>query len=67
MIVWGRYASYFDSGKLGDGARYDPATDTWTSLNATGAPAPRYSHGAAWRRRQQSGGLAARARGGYWP
>ncbi|HET8542399.1 MAG TPA: IPT/TIG domain-containing protein [Anaeromyxobacter sp.] len=48
MIVWGGYVSSLASGKLGDGARYDPATDTWTPLAATGAPAPRYDHGAAW-------------------
>ncbi|HEV8375103.1 MAG TPA: MopE-related protein, partial [Candidatus Polarisedimenticolia bacterium] len=33
---------------LGNGGRYDPATDTWHPLSMTGAPAPRIRHTAVW-------------------
>jgi N-acetylneuraminic acid mutarotase len=32
----------------GDGARYDPFTDTWTPLPADGAPSSRTAHTAVW-------------------
>jgi hypothetical protein len=49
MIVWGGAASaqaetgYFDSG-----ARYDPATDTWTHTSNLDAPSGREFHTAVW-------------------
>jgi len=47
MIVWGGGEShlrlYFNTG-----GRYDPATDTWTTTTATGAPTPRSDHTAVW-------------------
>jgi len=46
MIVWGgnRETSY-----LGDGGRYDPATDTWRDVPAgSGAPSARAYHTAVW-------------------
>ena len=44
MIVWGGYEWLF-IGDLGDGARYNPATDSWTPTNLVGAPAPRTAQG----------------------
>jgi hypothetical protein len=40
MIVWGGYnwLYYFD---YGDGARYNPVTDTWVPTSSSGAPSPR--------------------------
>ncbi|MDG6028126.1 MAG: hypothetical protein E3K40_15785 [Candidatus Brocadia sp.] len=49
MIVWGGRASgsnplcYFNTG-----GRYNPATNTWSATNTTGAPLPRSSHTAVW-------------------
>src|ERR1019366_5625152 len=42
MIIWGGY--YWNGGGstyLNDGGRYNPATDSWTALPTTSAPAPR--------------------------
>lgn len=45
MIVWGgRNGDTF----LGDGAAYDPTTDTWTTLPSTNAPSARANHSAVW-------------------
>jgi N-acetylneuraminic acid mutarotase len=44
MIVWGGYEWLF-LGDLGDGARYNPATDSWTPTNPIGAPTPRVAQG----------------------
>jgi N-acetylneuraminic acid mutarotase len=44
MIVWGGYEWLF-VGDLGDGARYDPATDSWTPTTLVGAPTPRVAQG----------------------
>ena len=44
MIIWGGVgASYF-----GDGARYNPAANSWTSVATLGAPAAREFHTAVW-------------------
>jgi N-acetylneuraminic acid mutarotase len=51
MIVWGgvndaQAGSVNDSGRyVGSGARYNPATDTWTEMTATGAPPARLASG----------------------
>ncbi len=45
MIVWGGYNG---ATQLGDGARFNPATNTWTALSAPGGPAARYGHTAIW-------------------
>src|SRR5262249_10045748 len=42
MIVWGGYP------KTNTGARYDPATDTWTPISTLGAPSARELHRAVW-------------------
>jgi hypothetical protein len=45
MIIWGGddEITYF-----GDGARYNPTTDTWTPVSSVGAPFPRTGHTAVW-------------------
>jgi N-acetylneuraminic acid mutarotase len=47
MIVWGGYngTSNLDTNT---GARYTPATDSWTATSTTGAPAVRDTHTAVW-------------------
>jgi hypothetical protein len=45
MIVWGGAS---ESGVLGDGAIYDPATDSWSAMEPEGAPSPRSLHTAVW-------------------
>lgn len=44
FIVWG---GDDDSGFLNTGARYNPATDTWTHMNTNGAPSSQYAS-AVW-------------------
>ena len=44
MIVWGGY----NGATLGDGARYNPVTNTWTAVNPVGAPTARNEHTAVW-------------------
>ncbi len=47
MVLWGgvndaQASGGGDSGRfVGTGARYNPATDTWTEITTTGAPSPR--------------------------
>ena len=50
VIVWGGCSGGMPSCEQpkGDGARYDPATDTWTPTSSTGAPSPRAQHAAVW-------------------
>jgi N-acetylneuraminic acid mutarotase len=47
MIIWGGYNTT-NGNYLGDGARYDPTTDTWTPVSPNGAPSPRGLHTATW-------------------
>jgi hypothetical protein len=46
MIVWGGFKP--PAAALGNGAAYDPATDTWTPISGLGAPSPRFFHTAVW-------------------
>jgi hypothetical protein len=46
MIVFGGMS--YVGVVYGDGSRYDPATDTWTLVASSGAPARRQSHVAVW-------------------
>lgn len=52
MIVWGGRgaapAGVDGNVFFNDGAEYDPATNTWASMNIVGAPIPRSHHVAAW-------------------
>lgn len=49
MIVWGgRKLSTYNDPLLNTGAKYNPTTDTWTSLQTSGAPSARYDHVAMW-------------------
>ncbi len=45
LYVWGGYG---DAGVLGNGAIYDPATDSWTAMPTTNAPTARYEATAVW-------------------
>jgi len=48
MIVWGGY--YYDAGDhyLNDGGKYNPATNSWSAISLTNAPAGRENHSAIW-------------------
>ncbi|MCI0643828.1 MAG: Ig-like domain-containing protein [Chloroflexi bacterium] len=48
MIVWGGWADYSPIILLNDGGRYNPATNTWTPISITGAPAAAARHSAVW-------------------
>lgn len=48
MIVWGGRANFFPGNHFNDGARYNPTTDTWTSISSYGAPTPRSQCAAVW-------------------
>jgi N-acetylneuraminic acid mutarotase len=53
MIIWGGHRSVFaipspTRTQYGDGARYNPVSDTWVSLPQGNAPTPRSNMGAAW-------------------
>ena len=45
MIIWGGRSS---NALLSSGAKYNPATDTWTFINSSGAPSARAGHTAVW-------------------
>lgn len=47
MIVWGGATRDF-SATFGDGAKYNPTTDTWTAISSVGAPAGRNRSAMAW-------------------
>ncbi len=48
MIVWGGRGPGVDNPRLGDGGRYDPATNSWEPVSLTDAPAARHLHSAVW-------------------
>jgi hypothetical protein len=51
MIVWGGYGGEVlpsDYAELSDGARYDPASNSWLPVSGLGAPAARQRHSAVW-------------------
>lgn len=49
MIIWGGlWTDYVEAYPLDTGARYDPATDTWTPTTQEGAPEARFGHTAVW-------------------
>ncbi len=47
MIVWGGFNEN-SAQPLSDGAIYDPTTDSWHAMSATGSPSARYMHTAVW-------------------
>jgi N-acetylneuraminic acid mutarotase len=47
MIVWGGVLPT-KLALAGDGGRYNPATDSWTTMASDGAPEPRRFHVAVW-------------------
>ena len=49
MIVWGGQGNPgTGTVRFNSGARYDPATDSWTPITAAGAPGARVFHTAVW-------------------
>jgi len=48
MLIWGGSTGADQATILGDGARYNPATDTWMAMTATGAPSARADFTAVW-------------------
>jgi N-acetylneuraminic acid mutarotase len=46
LIVWGGAST--GGSAVNTGARYNPATDTWTGMSLTNAPRRRISHTAVW-------------------
>lgn len=47
MIIWGGYNNT-TAHYLGDGARYNPSNDSWTTMSTVNAPSARYFHTAVW-------------------
>lgn len=68
VLVWGGLSS--SNTQLGDGARYNPVTNTWSAMSSVNAPAARARHIAVWTGREllvwggtgSSGALADGAR-----
>ncbi|RMF71695.1 MAG: hypothetical protein D6738_13375, partial [Acidobacteria bacterium] len=51
MIIWGgcdNAVCAAQSTRFGDGARYDPETDSWSPVSSAGAPSARANHVAVW-------------------
>jgi hypothetical protein len=48
LLVWGGDTGVPNYTLLGDGARYDPATDQWAPISTVGAPTPRANACAVW-------------------
>lgn len=47
LLIWGGVA-LDTSTVLGDGAAYDPGSNTWRPISRAGAPRPRYGQSAVW-------------------
>ena len=47
MLIWGG-AGINSVEPLDSGGRYNPLSDSWSSLSSVGAPSPRYRHTAVW-------------------
>jgi len=47
MLIWGGATDGFGLNP-GGGARYNPSTDTWTTMSAIGAPSARENSAAVW-------------------
>jgi len=69
MVIWGGYDDNSSSFRiLGDGARYDPLTDTWRPLPMEGAPLPQVYSTAVWTGREMIvwGGYVPQKNGGRY-
>lgn len=66
LLVWGGSSSPY-AGNLGDGAAYNPATDTWRPISAGGAPSARSNSALVWTGSEMLvlGGYAGGGGGGY--
>jgi N-acetylneuraminic acid mutarotase len=47
MLIWGGTDTLHNL-SYADGARYAPASDSWTAITTTAAPTPRWSHSGVW-------------------
>lgn len=47
MIIWGGYDA-INLSTLNTGAKYNPSTNTWTTMSTVNAPAGRMAHTAVW-------------------
>lgn len=67
MLVWG--GAEATGVWFADGARYNPATDTWAPMSNLGAPSARYAFSTAWTGREMLvfGGVQDRSGGRYDP
>jgi len=48
MIVWGGFSGFPAFQPLNDGAKYNPQTDSWTTVASMAAPSVRVNHTAVW-------------------
>jgi N-acetylneuraminic acid mutarotase len=48
MVIWGGSPTSNAVDSLADGARYDPAADTWSPISSINAPSPRSGYSAVW-------------------
>jgi N-acetylneuraminic acid mutarotase len=48
MLVWGGSVGAAILGSMDAGFRYDPSTDSWTSMSTIGDPSSRSQHAAVW-------------------
>ena len=48
VLVWGGLDRSGNQVFLGDGARYDPGSDTWTPISMVNSPQPRSDHMMVW-------------------
>jgi N-acetylneuraminic acid mutarotase len=73
MIVWGGTTNHAAGSELGDGAKYDPVTDSWSPVSSQMAPTARSDHTAIWTGREMvvwgglTGGYAVNSGGSYDP
>jgi N-acetylneuraminic acid mutarotase len=65
MIVWGGTADNFNSIWLNNGARYNPATDSWTPVSTNGAPGT--GSGSVWTGKEMIVWGTSRSAGRYDP
>src|SRR5436190_1389364 len=48
MLIWGGRANFFQSGAFNNGGRYNPTSDTWTSMSTSNAPSARSQTTPVW-------------------